>query len=517
MVLNSIRIAQGAQHQHGDRNGCLKGTRGVVLDQIELWARDFNEPPVYWLNGIAGTGKTTIAQTIAERLFANGQLGASFFCSRDSEDRKNIRFIFPTLAVQLARKYTEFRSILIKLVQSDPEVTHESLQNQMNKLIVQPLKESNISVVTIIDALDECQDTESTSAILSVIGKFASEIPKVKFFITGRPEPRIRQGFHRLPLSKATDVFTLHEVVPSQVNSDIQLFFEHNFSELRNNRHGLDDWPSQEQLDMLCLRTAGLFVYAMATVKFISKQNSDPKSRLDLLLRSTSIVHEAKTRFNGNTILDSLYSSILQDAFGDCDPEDYTKVRLVLGAVILATNPLSPSTISKLLGFDVGGVFQLLSSAHSLLILQDDINLPVRVFHKSFPDFIMDSDRCSHKMFYISPLHHHQELLVGCLNLMNKQLEKNMCNLPPCVTNSEVADLQQRTEQCIDHGLQYACMSWHKHLDTLIPANTSKASPILQHFLEKKFLFWLEVLSILSSVREAVDALGKTANWFEVC
>ncbi|KAF9642863.1 hypothetical protein BDM02DRAFT_3063174, partial [Thelephora ganbajun] len=58
---------------------CLKGTRGAVLDSIELWARNFHEPYVYWLNGLAGTGKSTIAQTIAERIFADGQLRASFF------------------------------------------------------------------------------------------------------------------------------------------------------------------------------------------------------------------------------------------------------------------------------------------------------------------------------------------------------------------------------------------------------------------------------------------------------
>ena len=49
-----------------------------ILDAIELWASDFNKLPVYWLNGLAGTGKSTIAQTIAERVFADGQLGASF-------------------------------------------------------------------------------------------------------------------------------------------------------------------------------------------------------------------------------------------------------------------------------------------------------------------------------------------------------------------------------------------------------------------------------------------------------
>ena len=107
-ILNQFRCAKEAEYQHGDRKGCLKGTRGAILDDIEHWSRVFEKPPVYWLNGLAGTGKSTIAQTIAERLTADNQLGASFFCSRDFEDKSNLHSIFPTLAVQLARRYTKF-------------------------------------------------------------------------------------------------------------------------------------------------------------------------------------------------------------------------------------------------------------------------------------------------------------------------------------------------------------------------------------------------------------------------
>jgi hypothetical protein len=175
-----------------------------------------SKPPVYWLNGLAGTGKSTIAQTIAERIFADGQLGASFFCSRDFEDRSNLHFIFPTLAVQLARRYTEFRSIFIPLVQSDPGIAHESLYNQMNKLIVQPLKESAISTVIVIDALDECKDEEPASAILSVLGQFVSQIPKVKILRHRSPGATDSRGIPSPSVGKATDVFVLHEVESSR-------------------------------------------------------------------------------------------------------------------------------------------------------------------------------------------------------------------------------------------------------------------------------------------------------------
>ena len=75
--------------------------------------------------------------------------------------------------------------------------------------------------------------------------------------------------------------------------------------------------------------------------------------------------------------------TILQDAFGANDLEDGPDVRSIIGAVVLAANPLSPSSITALLGFEAEDVFPLLSSVHSLLVLHEDFNRPVRPFHKT--------------------------------------------------------------------------------------------------------------------------------------
>ena len=512
-LLDNFRGAKGAAFQHVERKGCLKGTREVILDRIELWAGDFKQCPVYWLNGLAGTGKSSIAKSIAERLFVDGKLGASFFCSRDFEDRRNLHLIFPTLAIQLARKYTKFRSILVPLIQPDTNIAYEPLYDQMEKLIVQPLKKSGISTVIIIDALDECEDEDSASAILSVLGPMVSEIPEVKFFLTGRPEPRISIGF-RLPLlAKMTDVFVLHEVEPDQVGSDIRLFFKNSFLELAKRRDGLGGWPTEGQLDQVCRRAAGLFIYAAATVKFIDNNRKNPRRQLEFLLKLQKIgAHEGKP-------LDLLYTSILKGAFGNENLKDDAEACSILGAVVLATNPPSPSTIAMLLGFDAEDVHLSLSSVNSLLILQENIDSPVRPFHKSFPDFITDPTRCTNKRFYIHPPDHHPRLLFSCLDLMNLKLEKNMCKLPDAVANSDVADLKERIREHINPALQYACLSWHMHLieaDTT-PTCAPTITPALRQFLETKFLFWLEVLSVLGAVRNAVEALQVAMDWLEVC
>jgi hypothetical protein len=381
----------------------------------------------------------------------------------------------------------------------------------MMKLIVQPLNESRISTVIVIDALDECKDEGSASAILSILGRLASEIPKVKFFLTGRPEPRISEGF-RLPLlARVADVFVLHNVELDQVDSDIRLYFKNSCSELAGHRHGLANWPTEAQLDQLCGRAAGLFVYAAAAVGFIGYYKRNPRKQLELLLDSQKIGdHEGES-------LDSLYTSILQEAFGRDKPEDDAKTRSVLGAVILTMNPLSPSAIATLLEFDAEDVPLLLSSINSLLILQEDY--PIRPFHKSFPDFITNPTRCTNQRFHISPPDHHSQLLICCLGLMNQMLEKNMCKLPDAVANSDVGDLKERSEEHINPALRYACVSWHMHLigAHTILAQVPTVVPTLHQFLEKKFLFWLEVLSVLGAARNAVGALQATMDWLEVC
>ena len=518
MVLNSCRRAHGAGYRHGNRNGCLKKTRENVLNEIEKWTEDSEMSPVFWLNGLAGTGKSTIAQTVAERLFADGRLGASFFCSRGVEDRSDLQLIFPTLAFQLAQMYPHFRSSLIPFLQSNPDIVHESLQDQMQRLLIQPLLSAGISTVIVIDALDECKDEDSESAILLVLGMLVSDIPRVKFFVTSRPEAYISSGFRGSLLKDSTHIFILHEVEPCIIDNDIRHFFKLELSRLPHKGRSVDDWPTEEHLDSLCRRAAGFFVYAVATVNFLKHKFKRPSDRLDIIMRSPeNTAHEGKAELKSYTSLDSLYTSILQEAFRKNDAEDDAMVRSVLSAVVLAVNPLSPSAVAKLMGFECDIVLYLLESIQSILALCDDVDHPAHPFHKSFPDFITDSGRCTNTRFYISP-DYHTELVLCCLRLMDESLEKNMCSIPDYVLNSEVDDLPTRIEENgIRGALEYACRSWYKHL---IVTRDRAADVVfsLRGFLERKFLFWLEVLSVLGAVGDAARALNTTITWLtEVC
>ena len=508
MVLNSCRHAHEAGYRHGNRNGCLKGTRESVLDKIERWARDFSASPVFCLNGLAGTGKSTIAQTVAERAFSDGNLGASFFCSRGVEDRSNLHLIFPTLAFQLAQKYQAFRSSLIPLLQSNSDVMHESLFSQMQRLIVEPLLLSEVSTVIVIDGLDECKDEDPESAVLFVLGQSVSKIPMVKFFITGRRE-RHASGFRGPLLDDATNGFVSHQLGPA--DSDIRYFFKLELSKLTHGEDPSEGWPTDEQVDSLCRRAAGLFVYAAATVNFLKHKFRSPSEQLDVIMALPEIANHEGQVYDS---LDSLYALILHAAFYTFDDG---VTRSIVSAVVLVSNPLPPSAIANLLGLERGTVISVLESVQSLLVVHGGIDQLTQPFHKSFPDIITDSSRCSDPRFYISP-DNHIDLFLRCLELMERSLKKNMCSIPDFFLNSEMEDLAERIEAGgIRGALEYACRYWFKHL-ILTEYRTSDALSALRDFLEKRFIFWLEVLSVLGVVDVAVHALGATLRWLnQVC
>ena len=351
VLLNGMHYSIEAGHRSGNRQGCLRGTRRDVLVQLEDWLENEQGQRIFWLNGLAGTGKSTIAQTFADITFAEGKLGASFFCSRNFKDRSNIQAIFPTLAFQLAYRYPQFREQLLQVLRANPGIGRESLVSQMEQIIVGPLSATHIQTLIIIDALDECKDEEPASAILSVLSRYVDKIPKVKFFITGRPEPPIRSGFRLESLRPITEVLRLHGVERSSVDEDIALYFRTRLSSIAKNRSDCDltqDWPSPSDISILCDKAAGFFIYASTVIKFVMSKTRTPAKQLDrIILLPQSTAHE------GRSGIDLLYTQVLEQAVDDIgvdDKEIYSHFRTVVGMVVLAFNPLSVKGLSELLG-----------------------------------------------------------------------------------------------------------------------------------------------------------------------
>ena len=469
---------------------------------------------IFWLNGLAGTGKSTIAQTFAEMTFADGNLGATFFCSRDVEDRSNLQMIFPTLAFQLAYRYPDFRKELVQVLKTRPDVGHDSLCSQMEKLIVGPLKVTNISTLIIIDALDECKDEKPASAILSILSCHVNEIPSVKFFITGRPETRIRSGFRLESLVPITEVLKLHEVKPEAVDGDIKLFFRTRLSSITKNRSDCDfeDWPTSSDIEILCKKAAGFFIYASTVVKFVEYKNRVPGDQLaQIISLPRSTTHEGKTG------IDLLYIQVLEQAVDGVDIDDeefHSHLKTVVGAVLLVFNPLSVRALSDLL--KVSGISTTLRSLHSLLLVPDGPEERIRAFHKSFPDFLTDPKRCKDNRFYVEPTVHHAEILLSCLGLMKERLAgRNICQLDDYAILSKVGDISALQKVYIGDSLEYACRFWTKHL-LEIPGSSPYVEDIqreIDQFFTTHLPYWIEVLILTRNLDIGVYAMNDVEKW----
>lgn len=169
---------------------CLEGTREEILREIRHWFEDEDQKCIFWLRGAAGTGKSTIARTVCRQLHEEGRLGASFFFSRGHGYQSEPTAIFTTLAVQLAERLQHLRPHIYHAIKENSDIGQQSLSEQMNSLIIEPLQRfTNIpgtrSVLAfVIDALDECTGDEYIRQIIELFSSVRSlgTTTKVRFW-----------------------------------------------------------------------------------------------------------------------------------------------------------------------------------------------------------------------------------------------------------------------------------------------------------------------------------------------
>jgi hypothetical protein len=471
------------------------------------------------LNGHAGSGKSTIAQSFAEWLFADGKLGGSFFCSRESDQRSSTKAIFPTIAFQLATGTNpdapKFRESVIQALKVNPKISSLALQNQLEKLLIRPARESGIRTVIIIDALDECRDEETTSIMLKFLDMNVKHLPNIKFFITSRPETHIRVGFRQEGLKLVTDVMVLHEVAALSVDGDIRVFLETKLTSAvvladHSDISLPEEWPSKLQLSALTKKAGGLFVFASTAVKIILDLNGDPRRQLDDILSKPDGFSE-----EGIAQLDGLYQQILERVYSQRNDKLKDQRRAILGLLVVARDPLSMTSIANILGIpDVKDVKMCLRSLHSLLVVPEDFCQPIRFHHKSFPDYLTNLTRCTNSYFYIDRDHYHFAAAQGCLTVMEKKLKRNICGLKRYSTNDSLSPVLR--DNCIDESLRYSCRYGIGHLILTQYRDERKQDvtvSLMNDWLKTKLLQWLEVLALLHELGRAVEILDNIVQW----
>jgi hypothetical protein len=473
-------------------------------------------PPVYWLTGLAGLGKTTIAYTICEMLNESRLPFTSFFCSLQL-DSKNSKLLVTTLCRDLAELYDSYAARVLSILETDSKVVDADLRIQIDELLAKPWQASIAhrkdlpTPVVVVDALDESdRGTGFLEELLRVI--HTNQLAGIKFLVTSRPDPKIVDLCKSFPPNA---VCKLHEVDITNVQNDIEKYLREELPELKD----------EPDLALLSQRAGGLFIYATTAVRFISPPYSPPsvsemRSHLQTMLNPEPLM--SHTDSDDRLLVDDLYERILGDAFRDARVRA-TRLR-ILHTIVCADSRISISVLADLTNSDQDTVKRVVESLHAVLYVSSKDGC-VYWYHASFPDFVCSQARAKIRLslhrnyptqqvidvFCDAPAHH-GILARRCFSVMQESLHFNMCNLPSSyVLDCDVPGLNAS----ISPTLRYVSRHWARHLLRAVPPenDTDDLFCNLKDFLCNKLLFWIEAMNLIGARFECSSLLKDAESW----
>ncbi|VUC28464.1 unnamed protein product [Clonostachys rosea] len=526
-VLSQLPVAKYASYdayadEHDTR--CHPKTRVDLRKDIMSWAEDPEGPRIFWLNGMAGTGKSTISRTLAQAFADRGCLGGSFFFKRGERDRGSAAQLFTTLCSQLIAWKPALAPHVRAAMDADRTVTTKSLRDQFGKLILSPLGKleeqlaEKITVVFVIDALDECERDDEITEVVHLLSqaKVLSTLI-LRTLITSRPEIPIRLGFHQIG-GNYQDLI-LHDVPKPVIEHDIAVFFDDRLEQVRDRYNSTcreerrlpPDWPGSDATQSLVQMAIPLFIFAATVCRFVEDRAwNDPAGQLSKILQYTPATSATgqhaeldKLDMTYRPVLDQLIigrSQATQKALAD-------EFKRVVGPIVLLAEALSIPSLARLLDIRENELDRRLDSLHSVFSVPSSGERPVRMLHLSFRDFLVDSDKRDHNPFWINERVVHEQIASKCLELLTSSghLKKDICNVKRFgAMRAEVEP--SVVDKCLPAEVRYACLYWVQHLEQSRMALTEN-HPAYK-FLTQHFLHWLEALSLLGKISEGIAMIN---------
>ncbi|QRV97689.1 WD repeat-containing protein [Ceratobasidium sp. AG-Ba] len=482
------------------RSRCTENTRVAVLHKLHEWSRDIASEKIFWVNGMAGTGKTTIAYSLCEWLENNHKLAASFFCSRQLPECRDVNRIVPTIAYQLARFSRPFYHETAEILATDADAHNQTMDKQLKQLLVDPLGRIKhtlpTDLVIVVDALDECTDDTGVAKFLSTLLLGARELP-MKIFVTSRPNPSILELMRKQQHEGARVEMRLHELDRATVQDDIKMYLHVQF----NGHLTL----TATQLDSLVKRSGALFIYAATVVRYIGMNNFVcGQELLEEIIGSQASGNQSS---KSSKEIDGLYSSILKPILSGSNVHRVVRERImtILHTVICTREPLSLSVMAGLLGLDgPNAVHKALQPLLSVLQISSS-DSTITTLHESFPNYLLDKSRSNE--FHCDEGTHNDYLAELCFRQI-KAVDPpfNICGLESSyVFDKDVPDMNARIQRCISDKLFYACQYWTSHFG--VARHSGKLCVSLFEFLSKRLLLWLEVMNLKGLGPDAVGML----------
>ena len=516
--LAKIPVAKGASfdsHAEEHNAKCLANTRVETQEQIREWAKRRDSKHIFWLSGMAGTGKSTIARTVAQSFADQGRLGASFFFKRGEGDCGAASKLFTTIAADLMIRIPAMKPTIRMAIDMDSAIAEKNLNDQFVKLIYEPLLKIQrtsveaVEFVVVIDALDECDEKDIIEILRLLTQTKDIRSISLRIFVTSRPELPIRLSFRQMSDETYQDL-VLHKVARQTVERDITLFFEHELAKIKVQRSLDAPWPAEGNIEILVNMAVPLFIFAATVCRFLAEANGNPRTRLrDVLTYNAEDISKQ----------DLTYLPILDHVFcgqGAREKEKLSRAfREVVGPIIILEAPLSVHSLAALLGLPKEEIRCRLDSLHSVLSIPADERLPVRLLHSSFRDFLLDPQKRRSSPFWIDKSETHTKLVIQCLLLLSSQkgIKRNMCKLSsPGSPRSEID--RRLLDERLTAEVRYACRYWVSHLQQ--SKWRIRDDDQVHQFLHTYVLYWLEAMSLIGQTPESINMMSSLQSLVHV-
>jgi len=479
----------------------MKGTRESRLKEIVNWVAN-KSGDTYWIHGLPGIGKTSLAHSICASLHDQKQLAGAVFCRKDHPKLSQPRSILSTLIYNLAEISPPFRKIVANRLRKDINLTPESMKNSLFLELLDNLpKHPNDFLVFVIDAFDECGDDRSRPRLLRLLTGAATRASWLKFIISSRPEADIGQFFDGLPKSSYVgyDLGTDQEA-----SGDLRTLARSEFGPVARKWRLPTPWPEDLLLDRIIFRADGLFIFIKTLVRAL-EHHANPTEFLEAASEEAGV---------GLKSLYGLYSNILNSRIVYSKAEFQGVIEVLLATA--RYHALREETIAELTGVKLNLVGVWVDELSSLLYRDKGTNRRIRFMHLSISEFLISNDYpCDYR---INRQDANVQLGITCLETMVHQLPFNICGLEDSrLANEDIKDLPSRITKNIPDCLQYSCLHWSNHLCFVPDNNDQQVWDSLEKFFEGSSpLLWIEALSILGMVPMGAPSIRNVITWAKV-
>ncbi|KAF1957123.1 HET-domain-containing protein [Byssothecium circinans] len=477
------------------KGGLLADSYRWILENSDFqqW-RDRKQSRLLWVKGDPGKGKTMLLCGIIRELensIAKTALLSYFFCQATDSRINNATAVLRGLLYLLVNQQPSLVSHIRKKHDHAGKLLFEDANAwiALSEIFTNILQDPSLSsTYFVIDALDEC--VADLPKLLDFIVRTSSISSRVKWIVSSRNWPDIEERLE----GAGYKVRLCLELNAESVSTAVSIFIQHKVRQLAQQKK-YDDKTRDAVLSHLSLHANDTFLWVALVCqnlkkiprwKAVAKLNAFPPG------------------------LDSLYKRMIEQIY---NLEDANLCKRILASIAIVYRPITLKELTSLVEMlndmanDLESIREIIGLCGSFLTLREGT---IYFVHQSAKDFLFAN--AFNEVFPSGRKEAHYAIFSRSLQVMSRTLRRDMYSLG---TLGYPAERVKQPDPDPLAASRYSCIYWVDHLCDQNSRSSIDHSVDLQDggavhsFIRKKYLYWLEALSLCKSMSEGLVSITK--------